>query len=262
MIVLSIDKIAGKNNKFSLNAHAVHRDSRQGSLRPFTGSSYFYSKSPKMRLYYCYDAYCGWCYGFSTVIRKIQETNPALQIEVLSGGMILPEKPVHIGATAGYIRKAYKTVEEYTGIQFGEDYLWHIEHPDLSDWYPNSEKPAIALCIFKELFPGKQLDFASDLQYALHYEGRDLTDDEAYRHILEKYGIDADDFYSKLKSDQYKDQAHYEFSLVKQLQVTGYPTVLLQVSDHKFHLLARGYTDYDTLQARLQAVLAEQAQQQ
>jgi putative protein-disulfide isomerase len=63
-------------------------------------------------LIYCYDAYCGWCYGFSSVIKKIAtEYENVLQIEVLSGGMVISEKPVHIGATAGYIQKAYKTVE-------------------------------------------------------------------------------------------------------------------------------------------------------
>lgn len=171
--------------------------------------------------------------------------------------MILPEEPVSIAATAGYIQKAYKTVEEYTGITFGPDYLWHINHPDLSDWFPHSEKPAIALCIFKEFYPDQQVAFASDLQYALHFEGRDLTDDEAYRHLLEKYSIHPETFYEKLKSDTYKEQAYYEFSLVKQLQVTGYPCVLIQISETKFHLLARGYTDFDTLKSRLDNVLSE-----
>lgn len=206
-------------------------------------------------LFYCYDAYCGWCYGFSPVIKKITETFPDLQTEVLSGGMILPEKPVSIAATAGYIQKAYKTVEEYTGIRFGEDYLWHINNPEESDWFPNSEKPAIALCIFKEFYPARQVEFASDLQYALHYEGRDLTDNAAYEHLLEKYSINKELFYSRLASETYKDRAAYEFALVKQLQVNGYPCVLLQVEESKFHLLARGYTDYETLEGRLKAAL-------
>lgn len=216
---------------------------------------YFCSMTPT--LFYCYDAYCGWCYGFSPVMQQIHQEYPQLPLEVLSGGMILPEEPVSIAATAGYIQKAYKTVEEYTGISFGPDYLWHINNPDLSDWFPNSEKPAIALCIFKEFYPEKQLAFASDLQYALHFEGRDLTDDEAYRHLLEKYSINPETFYSKLKSEEYKEQAYYEFSLVKQLQVTGYPCLLLQVNESKFHLIARGYTDYDTLKPRLDNVLKE-----
>ena len=141
-------------------------------------------------LIYCYDAYCGWCYGFSPVIKQISEVyQQKLHCEVLSGGMILPEQPVHIRATAGYIKEAYKTVEDHTGIKFGEDYLWHVKNPEESDWFPSSEKPAIALSIFKELFPQQQVQFASDLQYSLHYEGRDLTDNEAYRHLLEKYNI-------------------------------------------------------------------------
>lgn len=209
-------------------------------------------------LIYCYDAYCGWCYGFSEVMKKINsEYKNKLEIEVLSGGMILPEEPVHIGATAAYISKAYKRVEELTGIKFGEDYLWHINHPDQSDWYPNSEKPAIALCIFKEYFPDQQVSFAADLQNALHYEGRDLTDDEAYRGILEKYNLPAEEFYEKLHEETYKNQAHYEFALCRQLQVTGYPAILLQVNESKFHLLARGYTDYETLCKRLEDALNE-----
>ena len=209
-------------------------------------------------LIYCYDAYCGWCYGFSPVMKKVEEAyKDRLQIEVLSGGMVLPEQPVHIGATAEYIKGAYKTVEDYTGIKFGEDYLWHINNHDQSDWFPSSEKPAIALCIFKELFPDQQVSFASDLQYSLHYEGRDLTDHEAYRHLLDKYNIPADDFYGKLASAEYRDKAYYEFQLCKQLQVTGFPQVLMQLTESKFHLLAKGYTDYETLAKRIHLVLTE-----
>lgn len=209
-------------------------------------------------IYYCYDAYCGWCYGFSTVIKKIaEEYQGYLSFEVLSGGMIPSENPRPIAATAVYINDAYKRVEEMTGIKFGEDYLWHIRNPEKSDWFPNSEKAAIALCIFKEIHPEQQVAFAADLQYALHFEGRDLTDDEAYRHLLEKYAISSDDFYSKMHSEVYKEKALYEFSLCKQLQVSGFPAVLMQVSDTKFYLVARGYTSYENVKARIDNILQE-----
>lgn len=209
-------------------------------------------------LIYCYDAYCGWCYGFSPVIKKIAEAfKDRLQIDVLSGGMILPEKPVHIKVSASYIANAYKNVEELTGIKFGKDYLWHIMNPEESDWYPNSEKPAIAMCIFKEYYPERAVEFAAGLQYALHFEGRDLTDDEAYLHLLEKYSIQTEIFYEKLNSETYKEMAYYEFSLMKQLQVTGFPCVFIQTENLKFTMVARGYTDYETLQQRIENVLAE-----
>ena len=211
-------------------------------------------------IYYCYDAYCGWCYGFSPVIKRIWlEYKDRLAFDVLSGGMIIREIPVHISATSAYIASAYKNVEALTGIEFGKDYLWHIFNPDKSDWYPSSEKPAIALCVFKDYDEANAIAFASDLQYALHYEGRDLTDDEAYRHLLERYNIPPIEFYEKLHSEEYKEKAYYDFALCKQLQVTGFPQVLVQVSDSKFYLLAQGYTAYEDLKERIERVLAEVA---
>ncbi|MEJ7610293.1 MAG: DsbA family protein [Ferruginibacter sp.] len=210
------------------------------------------------QLIYCYDAYCGWCYGFSPVIKKIaDEYKTIMDCDVLSGGMILPELPVHIRASAGYILNEYKNVEDLAGVTFGEDYLWHLRNPEESDWYPHSEKPAIAMCIFKEFYPDRAVEFAGDLQYALHYEGRDLTDDEAYRHLLEKYSIQPEIFYEKLQSEAYKEMAYYEFSLMKQLQVTGYPCVFVQTGELKFQMVARGYTDHETLKARINSVLKE-----
>lgn len=207
---------------------------------------------------YCYDAYCGWCYGFSPVIRKISEEYVnRIHFEVLSGGMIIQEKPLPLRVTAGYIQNAYKRVEELTGIKFGDDWLWHIFHPEESDWFPNSEKPAIALCIFKEYHPALQVEFAADLQYALHMEGRDLCDDEAYRHLLEKYAIPSGEFYEKLHTEEYKQKANYEFALVKQLKVTGFPTVVYQETESRFYLLTRGYSDYDTIRSRIESVLRE-----
>ncbi|MCU0336424.1 MAG: DsbA family protein [Sediminibacterium sp.] len=212
----------------------------------------------KPTLYYCYDAYCGWCYGFSAVMKQVAARyQPFMHIEVLSGGMVLPEQPTPISVMATYIKEAYPTVEEYTGVKFGRDYLWHIENPDLSDWYPHSEMPAIALSIFKELYPEQQVAFASDIQFGLYGEGRDLTDPEAYRHLLEKYEIDANLFYDKLKQETYRDKAHEEFALCKQLQATGYPYLVLQTAESKFFLVARGYTSYADVHDRIQKILKE-----
>ncbi|MEP7164962.1 MAG: DsbA family protein [Ferruginibacter sp.] len=215
----------------------------------------------KKTVFYCYDAYCGWCYGFSPVMKKIAAHYiNDIEIEVLSGGMMTGDQVVPIKKIATYIKSAYKRVEELTGIKFGEDFLWHINNPEESDWVMNSEKPAIALCIFKEYYPARQLEFASDLQYGLNHEGRDLDDNEAYRHLLEKYSIQPEPFYEKLLSEEYRDLAYYEFALCKQLQVTGFPAVLMQLNESKFYLLARGYTAYDDMQERMENVLKETAQ--
>ena len=149
----------------------------------------------KPTLIYCYDAYCGWCYGFSPVIKRIAEQyKNEFYIEVLSGGMMIGDGVMPIEKIGPYIQGAYKRVEELTAIKFGEDFLWHINNPDKSDWVMNSEKPAIALCVFKDYFPD---------------------------------------------------------------EVTSFPQVLLQQSDSKFYLISKGFSDYKTINLRIQNVLKE-----
>jgi putative protein-disulfide isomerase len=195
------------------------------------------------------------------ITRLAEKYKDQFFFDVLSGGMIMPKEPTHFAPLAKYIQGAYKQVEELTGAKFGEDFLWHVFHPDETDWFPDSTKAAIALCIFKEYYPDKAVFMASDLQYALNYEGRDLTDDEAYRNLAEKYAIPVDDFYKKLKMEECREKAFYEIALTKQLQVKGFPSLLIQVTDSKFYLLAQGYTDYATVEQRLKKVLLEIAPQ-
>lgn len=212
----------------------------------------------KRQMIYCYDVYCGWCYGFSPVVKRLAARfQDELEVLVLSGGMVLPDTPRSIAVTAPYIREAYKVVEAHTGIQFGQDYLWHIFNPEESDWFPHSMKPAIALCILKEAFPERGLDFAADLQYALNFEGRDLTDDAAYLHLLPRYGLDSDTFYEKLHSPSYEDQARHEFSMVRQLKVESFPALLVRASEQKFFLAAKGFTAYEVLEQRLGNILRQ-----
>lgn len=209
------------------------------------------------KIIYCYDAYCGWCYGFSPVIKALwTKYKDQIDFETLSGGMIPVESTKHIGVMADFIKQAYPSVEKRTGIRFGEDYLWHINNPDKSDWYPNSEMAAIALAILREYHPERSVEIASDLQYALYGEGRDLTDKEAYRHLLEKYAVDPEAFYSKLSDGSYKEKAHYDFSLVKQLKVNGFPTVFLQMEEEKFYMIARGYSDLEEVETRMSNIMA------
>jgi putative protein-disulfide isomerase len=210
----------------------------------------------KMTIYYCYDAYCSWCFGFSGVMVNIYERyKDELQFEVLSGGMIPLDSAASIEKIAEVFKTTYPQVEALTGVQFGDDFLWHINHPEDSDWFLHSEGAGIAMAIFREYYPDLQVPFSADLQHALYAEGRDLTDKEAYRHLLFKYDIPADEFYIKMANPEYKEKAHYDVALVKQLQVTAFPQVLLQTEDLKFYLLSRGYCDYETLKGRIEKVM-------
>lgn len=207
------------------------------------------------QLIYCYDAYCGWCFAFGPVLERLARTyRETIHVEVLSGGMILPASPTAIEVIAPYLKASYKEVEAKTAVKFGQDYLWHILNPAESDWFPDSTKPAVALSIFKEIYPALQVILSKELQQALFIDGRDLCDNEAYRHILDQYAVDSEDFYSRLASEEYLEKAKYEFELVQKLRIPGFPALLYQESDSKFHLLSHGYTDFETVNQRLNSV--------
>jgi len=63
--------------------------------------------------------------------------------------------------------------------------------------------------------------------------------------------------YEKLKSDEYKEKAYYDFSLIKQLNVNGFPTVFIQISDSRLYMIARGYSDQKSIEKRIQDIILE-----
>jgi len=207
-------------------------------------------------LIYCYDVYCGWCYGFSPVIRQLElQFRNRVQCEVVSGGMLRGEMALPIDRIAPFIAGAYRQVEETTGVRFGEDFLWHVRNPQMSDWILDSTLPAVALCVFRDYFPDRQIAFATALQQALYAEGRDLCDVEAYRELLLRLDIPPEPFFEKMNEERYRLLAEEDFLLCGRLKVSGFPAVFLQESEQKLYQLCCGYTPYETLAGQLEAAL-------
>ena len=76
------------------------------------------------KLIYVYDALCGWCFGFSPVMSTFaKKYQSEIEVQVVSGGMIRGDRIGPIGEVAPYIKEAYKTVEDSTGITFGKAFL-------------------------------------------------------------------------------------------------------------------------------------------
>lgn len=210
----------------------------------------------KFSIIYVYDALCGWCYGFNPVIKQVFEKYQSMfDFEVISGGMVLGKRQGPIGDVAAYIKGAYKTVEDTTGVKFGENFVNVVlEEGKL---YFSSEKPAIALSVFKTYHPEKAILFAHDLQFAFYHDGLDLSKDENYIPLAQKHQININDFIEKLNSEEFKQAAYYDFALAKQLQVNSYPAVLIKTGKQNFHMIAKGYTDLQTIELRIQNVIKE-----
>jgi len=178
----------------------------------------------------------------------------AFDFEIISGGMMIGARTGPISVVAPYIQRAYKTVEETTGITFGEGFLHQL---DLGDMIMDSEKPSIALSVFKSYQPEKAIQFAHDLQQCIHYDGKEPNDDDLYRYLAVNFGIDPDQFMHKMHLEDFKHAAYYDFALAKQLQVSGYPAVFIQSADNHFYMIAKGFASFETMELRIENVLKE-----
>jgi putative protein-disulfide isomerase len=216
-------------------------------------------------LHYIYDALCGWCFGFSPVVQQLYDKHKdKIEFDVLSGGMIPPEFAQPFAAKAGFIASAYKEVEEFTGREFGEKYLDYVFHPEKCPWKEESLTPAIALCLLKAAQPipydnvqGGAVYFAGEIQKLHMVGGKDLSDPESYRQLALEAGCDWNDFLAKMQSEEWIEAARYEFSLVRQLGISSFPAVVMQVSEDRFFLIGKGYTAFEELERRFLNVLEE-----
>lgn len=213
---------------------------------------------PKTAVFYIYDALCGWCYGFSPVMKAFFERHRGdTSFFVLSGGMVLGEKAGPIGQVAGYIKDAYKTVEQRTGVVFGEGFLTDILEPGVAHF--SSEKPALAMTVFRRHKADEAINFAHRLQQAVYHDGIWVDDWQSYPALAAEFGLDGESFLQEMQQDQVKRQTYEEFELVGQMGVKGFPTVLLQTEKHRI-IIGHGYLTELELEANFQQALQLAAQ--
>ncbi len=208
----------------------------------------------KIKLTYYYDALCGWCYGFSPVMSKLQdEFGHKLNIEVISGGLFLGNRAGLVNEVAPHIKAgAYKSVEDKTGVKFGESFL--IDVFGEGKMILSSLPPSIALCIVREKYPEKQLEFAEMLLRAVYFDGINPTIIDDYKNYVTKIGFDLEEFNTKMKDDKYKKMAEEEFSVFRSSQFSGMPALVLEKENQQI-LLTKGYTNFDELRIIIEQFL-------
>lgn len=211
------------------------------------------SSAMNMKLIYVYDPLCGWCYGFTPVIQQLQQQyRGKIAFEILSGGMALAPDHRPASAMYNYIRDAHKRVEATTGIRFGQAFLeGYLHTSDIMD----SEKPSIALTVFRQYQPENAISFAHDMQVALNYEGKSLNSDDTYRELAGKYQLPVNEFLQKMQEDDNRYATSQEFRQVQQWGITGFPAAIFD-NGHQLYLVARGYTPPDTLQATIEKIIS------
>lgn len=200
----------------------------------------------KPEIVYVYDAYCGWCYGFSGVIKALEERyRDDFQFALVSGGMIVGDRVGPLAEMAAYIRGAHKRVEEMTGVKFGAAFLeGTLDDPD---YISDSMVPSKAAAVFKSMDEGRAIAFAHAVQAAFYGAGKSLNEVATYVEIVTAMGLDTATFEARMAEPKYEEQARGEFRLSNQLGVQGFPALIYRDDKH-LAAIARGYQSLEVLE--------------
>ncbi|MEX1187872.1 MAG: hypothetical protein WED33_01345 [Bacteroidia bacterium] len=139
---------------------------------------------------------------------------------------------------------AIPQLEKTSGMKVGQPFIDVLK---AGTQIQNSLIPAIALCVFKEMLPGKDVMIAHRIQSAQFVHGLDLHLEETYKILCKEWGISFDDFSSRFHSEEYKTKAEEEFEMASVWGIRGFPAVILNRGDMLL-AISNGYTDLTSLE--------------
>ena len=208
-------------------------------------------------LLYLHDPLCGWCYGLSPVINRVQqEFAGRVDVSVLCGGMVLGEDVGAIGEVWDDLGRSLPEVEQVTGVQFGAAFKALGE---AGTYRYDSEPPSRAIAAFRHLTqdPARAVAFAHAVQTAFFRDGLDLNQAATYDALLVPFGVAASEFRRRWAAPETTHAVQQEFAAVARIGVQGFPTVVLRLGEQGY-VLARGYQPYEQLRQGLEQLLREE----
>lgn len=200
------------------------------------------NKSDKMKkLIYVMDPHCGWCYGNSDNISKLEgEFNDKFEFELLVGGMW-----TGINAPKGgegfntFIKNHSPQMEKTTGAFVGKSFF---ELTKDTSYTFSSLEPSCAIVLVKELNPNQTIAFAKAVQKAIFAQGKRLDRLETYLPILNNLKIDSKLFGTNWMSEDNLAKTRAEFKRANQI-VNGFPTLLLDKNGQQ-QTVTSGFFNY------------------
>jgi len=207
---------------------------------------------------YFFDPLCGWCYGFSAVMKKVEQLySEDFSIEVYSGGMIRGERIGMLSDIAAYIKESLGQVEEMSGVRFGDAFKQKLNGE--GDVFLSSDPPSRALAVMKKQFPAKALKYAEGLQSLVYEQGRSSDDREGFADLAKEFGMERSAFIQEWESEDSLKWAEEDYYTAHSFGVQGYPALIAEAGG-QYYLIAKGFRDFESLQSVLEELKAKHVQ--
>jgi putative protein-disulfide isomerase len=165
-----------------------------------------------------------------------------IPIRVVVGGLRPgPEAQPLDAQMAATLAHHWEQVAHASGQPFDHTFL---ERRD--GWVYDTETPAMAVVIMRELRPDDTLRFHTRLQRAFYAEGIDITDPAVYPDLLDGFDVDRTRFTEMLASDEARTAARRDFTEARSYGATGFPTLIVRDGE-EYGVVTRGYVAADQL---------------
>jgi putative protein-disulfide isomerase len=213
-----------------------------------------FAPATKPTLMYVMDPLCGWCYGMSGTMEQLEHTfADQLNFEIWVGGMVTGSRAGLLAKSAGYIKGALATVEDRTGMLFGQPFRDLLDSPTaISDSLP----PCRAIVAARQLDAARAVAFGHAVQKAHYQQGADLNEASTFGPIAEACGYDGDALMALMQTPENLALTEAEFAQVGGWGINGFPTLLMRLPGdaQQLHLLTRGFAPYAPLAEALHKI--------
>ncbi len=201
-------------------------------------------EQPLKKLIYVGDPMCSWCWGFAPEIESLSEDYP---VEIVVGGLRPgPSAQILSERMAEFLRHHWVEIAERTGQPFDTTFL---ERRD--SWVYDTEPAAIAVVTMRSTNESRTLDYFTAVQRGFYAEGMDVTDYDVLSDLAGPFEIDIGEFRQELNTQSAKKAAWSDFSKARNWGISGFPTLVGELTDDRLALLARGWTGADIIRSRI-----------
>jgi putative protein-disulfide isomerase len=206
----------------------------------------------KPTVMYVFDAYCGWCWGFSNRVSEFEAANrDRVAFAAVSGGLLTGKRVSPISFLT-HIPEANARITRLTGAEFGEKFKKLLEE---GSFEMNSSHAGAAMAALRLQAPDRAVDWAHQLLEAFFQHGLSLSEPSTVAAIALRNGLDELKVLRALADGSAQSQAEADFALARGLGVNSYPT-LLYVDGTRVHQLPGTGTSLAKLNSTLDSLLA------
>ena len=188
---------------------------------------------------------CSWCWGFRAVRDQVRAALPdGTQVRYVMGGLAPDSAEPMDEDTRGYVRQAWRAVEQTTGASFNWEF-WDECQPRRST-YPACR----AVLLAETLREGAGALMFDRIQQAYYQEARNPSDTETLVALGRELGFDDAAFESELSSPATQALLQADLEFRRGLSVHSFPSLILESGGERV-VLTEGYSDAEQVLGRL-----------